>query len=175
MRQECRQQKRRHVAPWLRCPTAARPNLPAHCVIGRRTFHSQHALEGVLNEQDEWCTDDKQVEEILWRSRQSIWTHTPALLPAAQIIREAYRDNRNEVLPHIPTPSRERVLGHVLCAGGSAPGGDCQPYEVYHFGSRFVSCLLGQAKSSTSLREVWKKVILIGLLATSSIKGGSKN
>ena len=42
-------------------------------------------------------------------------------------------------------PSWERIIAYVLGAGDSAPGLDSEPYEVYQFGARFVSCLLGQA------------------------------
>ena len=43
------------------------------------------------------------------------------------------------------SPSWERIIAYVLGAGDSAPGLDSEPYEVYQFGARFVSCLLGQA------------------------------
>ena len=65
------------------------------------------------------------------------------LLPAATVV----------VLPDCSGPVWEGLATAVLVPAGSAPGLDCEPHEVYHFGTRFVSCLLGQAVFAAELGD----------------------
>ena len=70
----------------------------------------------------------------------------PPLPPAADVLLEHYfTPERRAYLPDRPSPGWEELAAAVLAPSGSAPGADDEPYEVYHLGVRFVSCLLGQA------------------------------
>ena len=70
----------------------------------------------------------------------------PPLPPAADVLLEHYfTPERRAFLPDRPSPGWEELAAVVLAPSGSAPGADDEPYEVYHLGVRFVSCLLGQA------------------------------
>ena len=68
--------------------------------------------------------------------------------PSAQGILPSYADRPTPgaaPYPTSPIPALGTALGAVLAAGGSAPGADGTPYEVYHHGARFVATLLIQA------------------------------
>ena len=45
----------------------------------------------------------------------------------------------------MPQPKWGRLAALVLAPSGSAPGIDGEPYEVYHPGVLFVTCLIAQA------------------------------
>merc|ERR1712102_7275 len=60
-------------------------------------------------------------------------------------ILDAYFQDKQVNLPTLPKPSWHTLATLILQQAGSAPGIDEQPYEVYHYGVRFMACLLGQA------------------------------
>ena len=70
----------------------------------------------------------------------------PPLPPVADVLPERYfHAGRRARMPTRPSPLWEDLAAVVLAPADSAPGIDAEPYEVYHYGVRFVSCLLGQA------------------------------
>ena len=58
---------------------------------------------------------------------------------------DACFEGRAAEFPASPTPRAPFLLRIVLRAGGSSPGFDGRPYELYHAGSVFVAALLVQA------------------------------
>ena len=78
----------------------------------------------------------------------------PPLPPyGASLLNAYFRSRRPVALPPAPRPCWRRLLGLVLKPGGSAPGVDGEPYEVYHLGARFIACLLGQALIAAGLGD----------------------
>ena len=57
------------------------------------------------------------------------------------------------MFPQRPAPTVERMMGYVLAPGGSAPGIDNEPYELYHVGAPFVAALLGQASLAMDVSD----------------------
>ena len=114
----------------------ARPGLPDQYRIGRLLFRSTAPMRGIRDPAGVWhdISEHQAVDDILWQSRQCVWGTTPVLPPAHEPILRAYFQSRNLQLPDAPTPSWNRIAGAVLQPGGSAPGVDGEPYEVYYYG-----------------------------------------
>ena len=72
-----------------------------------------------------------------------------------------YFRQRRAVLPDSPAPVWEDLAAAVLAPAGTAPGLDCEPYEVYHFGVRFVSGPLRQAVFAAELGDA-ELVLVLG-------------
>ena len=84
------------------------------------------------------------MDEILWRSREAVWATTPPAPECGQSILNAYFENRPR-LENIGLPTWDGLANVVVQPAGSAPGHDGIPYETFHHGIMFVSCLIGQA------------------------------
>ena len=57
---------------------------------------------------------------------------------------DSYFSGREATFPERAPVGRRRIVRHILRARGSAPGVDQEPYELYHYGVRFVAALLAQ-------------------------------
>ena len=85
------------------------------------------------------------VDEMLWDSRKELWGSTPEVPGHVREILGAYFAGRKASLPEVPTPDPRAIAGIVLSAGGSAPGHNGVPYEVYHQGAELVAEALSLA------------------------------
>ena len=79
-----------------------------------------------------------------------VWGTTPAKPEYGGKILDAYFENRRAPAAVELPLDWARLAGAVLAPGGSAPGLDGEPYEVYHAGVRYVAALLGQAFPAAS-------------------------
>ena len=100
-----------------------------------------------------WHDDPAVVDKLLWDSRAEVWSSAPPVAPAAQALLDEYFRDRHVSFPQHPRPEWTTMARVILGAGGSAPGLDSEPYEVYHYGVRFVACLLGQASYAAALGD----------------------
>ena len=134
------------LSPWQRGVGAERPTLAQQYRIGREIYKKTHRLTGVRGPDGQWCDRVTDVDSILWNSRSDIWQTAPPLPWNGHRLQARYfmGGRRIRTTPR-PQPSWERLASLVLIPNGSGPGVDGEPYEVYHLGARFVSCLLGQA------------------------------
>ena len=134
------------LTTWQRGPGAARAPLDAQYQIAREVYTKAQALRGVRDHQGQWHERPANMERVLWESRADIWGTCPSLPPEADRLHAHYRQGRPQMqLPQRPRPSWKRIATLVLTPAGSAPGVDGEPYEAYHCGVRFVTCLLAQA------------------------------
>ena len=104
-----------------------------------------HKLTKIRDEDGKWVTSAKEIDATLWKSRRDIWTTTPHLHNVGLTVLQVYMEGRQASIPAKPDPRLASLSTVILKAGGSAPGCDNTPYEVYHFGVNFTAHLLGQA------------------------------
>ena len=141
--QEQAQERASNFAPWASGPSSKRTPLADHFRIGRSMFGRLHPIHGVRDEHGRLRTDPREMDDILWRSREPVWATTPPAPECGDSILNSY-SNRPR-LNGIETPTWDRLTSVVMEPAGSAPRHDGIPYEVFHHGSAFVACLLGQA------------------------------
>ena len=128
-----------------RGPTARRAPLARTWAIGRRLFKRLHRVTTLRRPDGTATSLGQEIDEALWESRADIWCSLPASPAFGERVLDAYFRERGPSPPvELPLAWR-RLASTVLGPGGSAPGLDGEPYEVYHYGVRFVSALLGQA------------------------------
>ena len=101
-------------------------------------------IHGVRDEHGRLRTDPREMGDILWRSREPVWATTPPSPECGESILNSYFLGRLR-LDDIEAPTWDGLTSVVMEPSGSAPGHDGIPYEAFHHGSSFVSCLLGQA------------------------------
>ena len=122
-----------------------RPQVPERFRLGRAAFKPLARLHRLREPGGAWATDPVRVEELLWRSRQELWTSVPDTPAVAHSLLQRYIQGRKCRLAAQPVISQSRIAGAILAARGSAPGVDNVPYELYHYGLRFVTALLAAA------------------------------
>ena len=98
-------------------------------------------------------TDPTCIDQILFDSRKDIWTleHEEGSAGAA-LLTSYFRDGtRVAALPVSPVPMTRAIAGTIFANHGSAAGLDGRPYEIYHHGVAFTTCLVGQAFHAAAL------------------------
>ena len=130
---------------WQRGPAAGRPAASDAVRLGRRLFAKGQPLKGLRRESGVWEDDPAAMEAMLWDSRAEVWGTAPPVTPAARLVLDQYFASRSLSAPAVAAPRWNRIAKLVLAVGGSAPGLDGEPYEVYQCGVRFVVALLAQA------------------------------
>ena len=149
------------LTPWQRGPGAERAPLEAHYTIARELFRQTQALLGVRDTQGAWHEKPSDIERILWESRAEIWGTAPSLpIYARRVLDFYFRHGPHVLLPQHPLPDWRRIATLVLSPSGSAPGVDGEPYEVYHPGARFVSCLLAQGMFAAEMGDEYLATVL---------------
>ena len=81
------------------------------------------------------------------RDRLPIWQSLPDEPHGGQALLDGYFDSRDTSELDPDDPSLEQLVGHILAAGGSMPGVDDQPYEVFHWGQCFRCLAAGSGFS----------------------------
>ena len=144
--QGAQQRRAGRLTPAQRGAGAERPTLAAHYRTGREIFVKTHAILGVRDGNGAWHESPGAVDRILWDSRKDIWQTAPPVPENALAILDWYFRGM-DVGRHSdrPDPAWNRLAALVLSPGGSAPGLDGEPYEVYQPGARFIACLIAQA------------------------------
>ena len=124
--------------------------IPERYRLGRALYKKTHQLSGIYNEHNEWKTEPKDIDQILWESRKDIWGYPGQGADCTGEVLDLYFQDRSTTLPGEPAPSYERIAGVILAAKDSAPGLDGIPYEVMHHGLHFVTHLVGQGHYAAS-------------------------
>ena len=75
--QEQAQEHAGRVAPWASGPSGKRNPLADHFRIGRSIFGRLPPIHGVRDEQGRLRTDPREMDDVLWRSREAVWATTP--------------------------------------------------------------------------------------------------
>jgi len=128
--------------------------------VGRRLARQRHTIRGIRNPGGELITEPGAVDQILWESRAGIWGAAPPLPREGQALLRNYFQHRRTTFPPRMPARRPVLMGRILAAMGSAPGADDEPYEIYHYGTNFMSYLLGQACHATSLGDSHLETVL---------------
>jgi hypothetical protein len=127
-------------------PRVQRPQIAAIFRNGRRLFKTKAGLTKVQRDDGSEATRPGDIQETLWESRAPLWQSVAETAPAAGPLLGAYASELpKDVAPGLSPPSFSQIARCILRAGGSAPGCDGWPYEVYHMGVNFTAHLLAQA------------------------------
>ena len=82
-------------------------------------------------------------------------------MPAqASTLLDIYFQDRPTLAGKVATPTWHDIASKVVGPSGPAPGADGVPYEVFHHGTRFVTCLLGQAVHAAALHSAALEAVL---------------
>ncbi len=82
-------------------------------------------------------------------------------MPAqAHTLLDIYFQDRPTLAGKVATPTWQDIATKVIAPSGSAPGADGVPYEVFHHGTRFATCLLGQAVHAAALHSSALETVL---------------
>ena len=142
--QEQAQERAGRVAPWASGPSSRRSPLADHLRIGRSIFGLLPPIHGVRDEQGRLSTDPREMDDVLWRSREAVWATTPPAPECGEAILHSYFSERpGPNLIEVPTWSL--LTQAVMDPSGSARGHDGIPYEILHHGGTSVACLIGHA------------------------------
>ena len=131
----------------IRPPCSNRVSIHRTYKVGRAVYKARLTTAGLKDEDGSLITCARKTDSLLWNSRKAIWTSDPPQGCAAGPILDHYFGDslRTADLPAHPAPSLSSIAQHIQRCGGSAPGVDNRPYEVYHHGVSFVATLIGQA------------------------------
>ena len=88
--QDQAQERASALAPWPRGPSTRGTPLADHFRIGRSIFGRLPPTHGIRDEQGRLRTDPREMDEILWRSREAVWATTPPAPECGQSILNAY-------------------------------------------------------------------------------------
>ena len=141
------------LCPWERGPDASRPALPKQYVLGRAMFGRLPPIQQVRSAGGALATSPEDTDAILWDSRKDIWTSPPPMPAQASSLLDAYFKDRPTLAGKVLMPTWHDIAFKVVGPSGSAPGAVGVPYEVFHHGTRFATCLgsLGR-RAGTLLR-----------------------
>ena len=130
-----------------RGPSSRRPAVAEKYRVGRAIHKAFNRMQGLRGDDGQMIQDPARVDQMLWDSRKELSGSAPPMLEFADTILEAYFRDRSASLPDVPRPSSRDIAGagHVLAAGGSAPGHNGIPYEAYHQGAELVTEALALA------------------------------
>ena len=95
--------------------------------LGRFMFRSRHTLRGVENAEGHWTEEPREVDAVLWESREGLWASSPPSPAAGDPLLRSYFFDREATFPHQPRPRWARLAGIVLAGADSAPGRDNAP------------------------------------------------
>ena len=114
-----------------RGPSSRRPAVAERFRVGRAVRKAFNRMQGLRGSDGQMIQDPARVDQMLWDSRKELWGSAPPMPELADTILQACFRGRSAPLPDVPRPCSRDIAGHILVAGGSAPGHTGIPYEAY--------------------------------------------